>query len=140
MSDIPKKQHFVPEYYLRRFTDVDENLYVYDQARGKEYESRVRDVCERRYHYEMKAVQPRDWHGELILPGKIELRLQKRESKQNKLLMEIDRQAEKGRINEKERRGLSWLIGHLIARHPAMLEKYPPDYDVMMSDSFVREL
>lgn len=31
------------------------------------------------------------------------------------------------------------MIAHLIARHPAMLADYEPDFDAMMSDPFVRE-
>ncbi len=136
--ETPKKQHYVPKYYLRRFTEEGERLWVDDLVRKKRYKSNVGDVCEENYLYEMLA-EPTAWHGSIILPGKIEKRLSKIEGEQAQLLARVDRQAEKGRISEKNRRGVAWLIAHFIARHPAMLADYEPDYDAMMSDPFVRE-
>lgn len=137
-DNIPKKQHYVPQYYLRRFADSEERLYVFDQFRQKEYQSPVADVCERNHHYEMKAAQPRDWHGPFLLHGKIELQLREIENKQAKLLDEIERQALSGRIHEKERRGLTRLIAHFLARHPTMKDDSPPDYETLFSDPEVR--
>lgn len=137
-SETPKKQHYVPRYYLRRFTDEGERLWVDDLVRGKRYKSNVGDVCEENYLYEMLA-KPTAWHGSIILPGRIERRLSEIEGDQAKLLTRVDRQAESGRITEKDRRGVAWVIAHFIARHPAMLAEYEPDYDAMMSDPLVRE-
>lgn len=138
LDNVPKKQHYVPQYYLRRFTDTGEGLWVYDRARKKKYKSCVGDVCERNHHYEMKAAQPRDWHGPFLLHGKTELKLSQIEAEQSDLLARVDEQALSGRINEKERRGIAWLVGHLVARHPDMLDDNPPDQDALMSDPGVR--
>lgn len=137
-SETPKKQHYVPRYFLRRFTEEGERLWVDDLARGKRYQSNVGDVCEESYLYEMLA-EPTAWHGSIILPGKIEKRLSEIEAEQAELLRRIDRQVGNGRVNEKDRRGIAWLIAHFIARHPAMLADFEPDYDAMMGDPFVRE-
>ena len=136
--ETPKKQHYVPRYYLRRFTEEGERLWVDDLARKRRYKSNVGDVCEENYFYEMLA-EPTAWHGSIILPGKIEKRLSQIEGEQADLLKRVDRQIEIGRVNEKDRRGIAWLIAHFIARHPAMLADYEPDFDAMMGDPLVRE-
>lgn len=126
---MTKRQHYVPRYYLRRFADSEERLWVFDQERSITFRSKFEDVCVRNYHYEIKASRERDWHGCCLLPGKIENRLSKLESDQANLLRCIDRKIESnGHVNTKEQRALKWLIGHLIARHPVMLEGYEPDY------------
>lgn len=137
-ESAPKKQHYVPQYYLRRFSDDGDSLWVFNRKAGRTYKSRSEDVCERNYHYEMEARCQRSWHGRHLLPGKIEKKLSEMEGEQALLLREIDAQLDAGRIHEKERRALLWLVGHLIARHPAMLEGYEPDYDAMYGDPEVR--
>lgn len=137
-ASAPKKQHYVPQYYLRRFSDDGDSLWVFNRKAGKTYKSRSEDVCERNYHYEMEARCQRSWHGRHLLPGKIEKKLSEIEGEQALLLREIDAQLDVGRIHEKERRALLWLVGHLIARHPAMLADYEPDYEAMYSDPEVR--
>ena len=137
-ENTPKKQHYVPQYYLRRFADDGDSLWVYNRRAGKTYKSRSEDVCERNYHYEMEARCQRSWHGRHLLPGKIEKKLSQIEGEQSALLRKIDVQIDAGRIHEKERRALLWLVGHLIARHPAMLADYEPDYDAMYNDPEVR--
>lgn len=137
-ENTPKKQHYVPQYYLRRFSDDGDSLWVFSRKAGKTYKSRSEDVCERNYHYEMEARCQRSWHGRHLLPGEIEKKLSEIEGEQALLLREIDAQLDAGRIHEKERRALLWLVGHLIARHPAMLEGYEPDYDAMYGDPEVR--
>ncbi len=137
-ASAPKKQHYVPQYYLRRFSDDGDSLWVFNRKAGKTYKSRSEDACERKYHYEMEARCQRSWHGRHLLPGKIEKKLSEIEGEQALLLREIDAQLDVGRIHEKERRALLWLVGHLIARHPAMLADYEPDYEAMYSDPEVR--
>lgn len=137
-ESTPKKQHYVPQYYLRRFSDDGDSLWVYNRKVGKTYKSRSEDVCERNYHYEMEAKCQRSWHGRHLLPGKIEKKLSQIEGEQSTLLCMIDAQLDAGYVHEKERRALLWLVGHLIARHPAMLADYEPDYDAMYSDPEVR--
>lgn len=138
VESTPKKQHYVPQYYLRRFSDDSDKLWVYNRKSGKTYKSRSEDVCERNYHYEMEARGQRSWHGRHLLPGKIEKKLSEIESEQALLLRKIDFQLGIGRIHEKERRALLWLVGHLIARHPAMLADCEPDYNTLYSDPEVR--
>lgn len=137
-ENTPKKQHYVPQYYLRRFSDDGDSLWVYNRKAGNTYKSRSEDVCERNYHYEMETKSQRSWHGRHLLPGKIERKLSSMEDEQARLLREIDARLDAGRIHEKERRALSWLVAHLIARHPAMLADYDPDYDAMYADPEVR--
>lgn len=137
-ESTPKKQHYVPQYYLRRFSDDGDRLWVYNHKSKKTYKSRSEDVCEQNYHYEMEARGQRTWHGRHFLPGKIEKKLSSIEGEQSTLLRKIDVQLDAGRIHEKERRALLWLVGHLIARNPAMLADYEPDYDAMYSDPEVR--
>ena len=55
---LPKKQHYIPQFYLKNFSinhnKSDAHLNVYDKIRRKYYESSVRDVSEENYFYTIK--------------------------------------------------------------------------------------
>ena len=47
-----KKQHFVPKFYLKRFTYDDHRLFVFDKFKKKSYGSNINDVASERYFYD----------------------------------------------------------------------------------------
>jgi len=49
-----KKQHYVPQFYLRRFAN-EERFFAYDKQRRHLYPTNVRDVASERYFYDVPA-------------------------------------------------------------------------------------
>lgn len=47
-----KKEHFVPQFYLRRFANSD-RVNVYDKALGRSFGAHVRDIASERYFYDI---------------------------------------------------------------------------------------
>jgi hypothetical protein len=47
-----KKQHYVPRFYLRRFTQDGSRLYVYDKFTGRSFPPRVEDVASENCFYD----------------------------------------------------------------------------------------
>lgn len=47
-----KKEHFVPQFYLRRFAN-DDRLNVYDKALGRSFGAHIRDVASERFFYDL---------------------------------------------------------------------------------------
>lgn len=56
MSKV-KKQHYVPQFYLKRFTHNGELLFVYDKFAKTARQSNVRDVAEERYFYDSQLTE-----------------------------------------------------------------------------------
>lgn len=47
-----KKQHYVPQLYLRKFANSDEQLYVYEKDQRMSHPSNVVDIAQKRYFYD----------------------------------------------------------------------------------------
>jgi hypothetical protein len=55
-TELPKLQHYVPQFLLRRFgTGKKEQLHVFDKRSGKEFVSAVRNVAAERGYYNLPA-------------------------------------------------------------------------------------
>lgn len=50
---LVKKQHYVPQFYLRQFTSNGEQLSVYDKFQQKAFRSNIRDVASSSYFYDL---------------------------------------------------------------------------------------
>lgn len=48
-----KKQHYVPQVYLSRFAENGERIYVFDKMQNRVFPSRVMDVAQERYFYDV---------------------------------------------------------------------------------------
>ena len=55
-----KKQHYVPQAALRRFSQDGEKVFVYDKIKGEIRLANVRDVAQQRYFYDIppEAIPP----------------------------------------------------------------------------------
>lgn len=47
------KQHYIPQFYLRHFTNEREQLYVYDSVRDKTYISSPLNECNKKFFYDI---------------------------------------------------------------------------------------
>ncbi len=48
-----KKQHYVQQSYLRRFSPNEKQIYVYDKVLGKEFLNGILDVAQESYFYRL---------------------------------------------------------------------------------------
>lgn len=67
-ENITKKQHYVPQMYLRNFSSDKKRVYVYDSVKNEIRLSNIRDICEQNYIYEV-----RNDKGEFVFPQTINL-------------------------------------------------------------------
>lgn len=54
-----KKQHYVPQFYLKRFTKDGNSLFVFDKIEKRIFETNMINVANERYFYDIT------WHGDL---------------------------------------------------------------------------
>lgn len=71
MPGAKKKQHYVPQFYLRKFADKFGGLFVFDKASKKSFKSNVRDVGNEKYFYNLpqgieKSLHIRNAEGEEV--------------------------------------------------------------------------
>lgn len=69
MDNITKKQHYVPQFYLRQFVDEDGLLHCYRKSDCKQFPAHTDDICFKKYGYEVKAPFG---NNEFLLPNEIE--------------------------------------------------------------------
>ncbi len=48
---MTKKQHYVPQFYLRNFTSEDNKLWVFDRVKKEYYCKTPKEVCYEKYLY-----------------------------------------------------------------------------------------
>lgn len=48
-----KKQHYVQQSYLRRFSTNEKQIYVYDKVLGKDFPNGVSDVAQEHHFYRL---------------------------------------------------------------------------------------
>ncbi len=48
-----KKQHYVPQFYIKKFSSNNENIYVYDKYLDKSFRSKIRNVAQSKFFYDI---------------------------------------------------------------------------------------
>jgi Protein of unknown function (DUF4238) len=59
MSD-PKLHHYVPQFYLKRFRDTSDRLWVWDRDRDRVFATRPRSVAAERSFYHLDEYEDHD--------------------------------------------------------------------------------
>src|SRR5215475_2423876 len=111
-----KRQHFVPQCYLDRFS-TDGRLWVFDKFTRKEYESAPLNVAQERYFYDIPAellakVSP----DKRVDPQFLEKALSRMEGEYNRQLGEILRDVEHRGITREQRVALAPYIVFQLLR------------------------
>ena len=127
MSDV-KKQHYVPQFYLRSFTDEDDFLYAVRRGTdgvGSVFKTRTEGVCAERYLYEVRRRVPKA-EDVFVKKGAAEYTLGKNEdilaSKYELLLSCLDARKFPSRdVTREILDHLICLISMLIVRNPVYL-------------------
>ena len=126
---ITKKQHYIPQFYLKNFAGNDGKLWVYDRIEKKYFKSDPKDICCEKYLYEMPWENANPKLGKYILPNQIEDDFAKKESEYSKLLEKITKicsysQNKRALVCHKdEKRLLASFVANIFLRNPWSLER-----------------
>jgi hypothetical protein len=66
MSDIKRNQHFVPQFYLRRFTQTANIIWVFDKVRRRSWKKSIPNVASEDWFYETGSVPPASNHDQVV--------------------------------------------------------------------------
>ena len=120
MINITKKQHFVPQFYLKQFAGENGMLCCYRKNDGKQFSAHPKDICFKDYGYEVQAS-----HGKnkFILPNEIEKMFSMIEREYStvlrsivdKCLINLDKTALICTLKEKE--VLASMVANFISRN-----------------------
>lgn len=130
-----KKQHFVPQFYLKNFCNAQNKLCVYDKKDKKYFYSTSKDICYKNYLYEYDADDSLMSNGKHILPNDIENIYAKEEGNYSAflkvLLKRLNAQINPNAIilNSSEISVLYDFINNLMIRHPNMMDRFLTDKD-----------
>lgn len=132
-KNLTKKQHYVPQFYLRNFTSDDNKLWVFDRVKKEYYFQTTKEVCCEKYLYETpwKDEDPR--LGKFILGNQIENYFADKEGEYSPLLKKIvdicrNPQNKNALIcNHEEKELLASFVANVFVRNPWSLKQIESD-------------
>lgn len=127
-ENITKRQHYVPQFYLRNFANKENHVWVYDRKKQRIFQSPPRAICQEDDLYEVKWKNVDPCLGKYVLRNRIENMLREKEGIYQNVVHEII-----SRCNEPQNRYalicdtnqkviLSNFIANLITRNPYLLD------------------
>lgn len=124
------KQHYVPRFYLDRFNDLDDKLWIYDIRSDKKYSARAKDICYKKDLYEVKWENASTDLGEYVFRNDIEKEFSLIEHEGAILFAKLDKIITNNQnpnasicINGEKEIFFS-IIANLLYRNPKTLEEY----------------
>lgn len=125
---MKKKEHFVPQFYLKNFVNTNGFLDIYDCNTSKFKEIRPNNICYENYLYETKWCNANKQLGEFVLENSIENIFMRYEKEFAELLKKIfricnpsqNRKALILRVEEKDL--LCRFIANLYLRNPVNMQ------------------
>ena len=130
MSKLPgkmtRKQHWVPQFYLRHFANSSGQLHAYSKSNGVFYRTKVEDVCSKRDLYEVRYSDiGDDSDDKYYAQNLIEAKLSETESRisvsYSRLLQCCKDAIFEGDAFRQGRQAVCKLASNLIVRHPATM-------------------
>lgn len=124
---MTRKQHWVPQFYLRHFADSSGRLYAYSKSSGDFYRTKTENVCSKRDLYEVKHSDIKaDSNDRYYAQNFIEARLSEDESRISvpyTQLLRCCRDATlEGDTFRRGRQAVCELASNLIVRHPVAMQ------------------
>lgn len=120
---IARKQHWVPQFYLRHFADSSGRLHAYNKRKGDFLYASSKDLCSKRHLYEVvHSDTAGDAAGKHYAPNLIEGKLSELESRIAPPYDHFLKRHEEGLPEGKEylegKTAICELAANLIVRHP----------------------
>ena len=124
---MTRKQHWVPQFYLRHFADSSGRLYAYNKSSSDFYRTKTENVCSKRDLYEVKHSDIKADSGDrYYVQNFIEARLSEDESRISvpyTQLLRCCRDATlEGDTFRRGRQAVCELASNLIVRHPVAMQ------------------
>ena len=121
-----RKQHWVPQFYLRHFADSSGRLYAYSKSSGDFYRTKVENVCSKRDLYEVRYSDiEADSGDKYYAQNLIETKLSENESQisvpYSRLLQCCKDTILEGDAFRQGQQAVCKLASNLIVRHPAAM-------------------
>lgn len=110
----PKKQHYVPQTYLRQFTEIQGNLYIYDKVKQEIRKQKPSAVGYNKHFYTVEIEGEKDYFIEKFLAEKVDVLY-------TDLLTKISNQSI---FNSKDRYDLGLFLAAQYLRTPAQRKNY----------------
>ncbi|GHN02516.1 hypothetical protein WSM22_40050 [Cytophagales bacterium WSM2-2] len=111
MSKV-KKQHFVPQFYLKNFTDSQHRIYALDVVNGKSFGTSVKNIAHDVYFYDY---EPFDRF--IGVEQAVEKALAGSESKAAEILRKLKAQLEANDLSEFTKSDYRELADHILTQH-----------------------
>lgn len=128
-KDITKKQHYIPQFYLKRFTDESGYLHIYDFDKQRYFKSVPKEFGYERYLYETRLSKPNRMGEQFLFTNDIENIFAKYEGKFDAFLKKLDRictpMQRKGVLilHGEEKVILRRFIANMFFRNPITMER-----------------
>ena len=119
-----KRQHIVPEFYLKGFCDEKGQLSVYDLGNHKYFLASPDKICVEKYAYETKWENANPQLGKYVQPNSIEIAFSEKETQYKKLLDVLLNSCMNARENKHlvcktdEKLMLAELVANFLLRDP----------------------
>ncbi len=125
MSKPPKptrKQHYVPQFYLRQFADGSGRLWACRRGSDKIFSTRIEDICCERDLHEVRFSEGES-SSDYYKLNYIENQLSGLESRLAVFYRRLIEDCDSGSIDLNDRLTASLLIAHLLVRHPKSIKE-----------------
>ena len=122
------KEHYVPQFYLNKFTDDNGLLHVYDLRQKKFYTQKPKNICFKKNLYETEWQDANPKLGKHVLANSIENEFCKYEGEFAELLKKIMNVCASGQnsnaliLHGKERKVLFRFVVNLMVRNPLNMD------------------
>lgn len=118
------KQHFVPQFYLKEFTDSNEFIHIFNFETQKYHKSRPKDFCYQKNLYETQWENANSELGEYVLQNDIEKIFSNYEGKYAEFLKRLKNICTRSQnpnaiiLNAKEKNIFYSFVVNFIVRNP----------------------
>lgn len=130
---MTKKQHYVPQFYLKNFTSDDNKLWVFDRVKKEYYRNAPKDICFEKFLYETPWEDANPKLGKYVLENQIEDYFAEKEGEYSSLLKKIigicrEPQNKNALIcNAQEKKMLASFLANIFVRNPWSLKQIESD-------------
>ena len=145
---MTRKQHWVPQFYLRHFADSSGQLHAYNKSNGVFYRTKVENVCSKRDLYEVKHSNiEADSDDKYYAQNLIEAKLSESESQisisYSRFLRCCKNATFEGDAFRQGRQAVCKLASNLIVRHPVTMlddrSKAREEFSLLLGDGILTE-
>ncbi|WP_193708439.1 DUF4238 domain-containing protein [Alkalibaculum sporogenes] len=129
-KEITRRQHYVPQFYLRNFIDNSKMFWIYNRSKKNINRSRPKDICRVDYLYETEWKKSNEKLGKYVLLNSMENTFSFQEKEYSKVLNQIFTVCEMPSnqnaliCSSTEKNILAQFITNMLLRNPWSLRQY----------------